>query len=63
MNRTAQLAAFVAALLSGLPVEAQPVADRIWSGGSIITMNDSAMRAEAVAEAGGRSSPSAARPK
>ena len=54
MNRTAQLAAFVAALLSGLPVEAQPVADRIWSGGSIITMNDSAMRAEAVAEAGGR---------
>jgi hypothetical protein len=54
MNRTVQLAAFVAALLSGLPVEAQPVADRIWSGGSIITMNDSAMRAEAVAEAGGR---------
>ena len=54
MNRTAQLAVFVAALWSGLPVEAQPVADRIWSGGSIITMNDSAMRAEAVAEAGGR---------
>ena len=54
MNRTAQLAAFIAALLSGLPVEAQPVADRIWSGGPIITMNDSAMRAEAVAEAGGR---------
>jgi predicted amidohydrolase YtcJ len=54
MNRTAQLAAFVAALLSGLPVEAQPAADRIWSGGPILTMNDGAMRAEAVAEAGGK---------
>ncbi len=29
-------------------------ADRIWFGGPIITMNDKAMRAEAVAEAGGR---------
>ena len=54
MNRTARLAAFIAALWSSLPVVAQPAADRIWSGGSIITMNDSAMRAEAVAEAGGR---------
>jgi predicted amidohydrolase YtcJ len=31
-----------------------PTADRIWHGGPILTMNDSAMRAEAVAEAGGR---------
>jgi predicted amidohydrolase YtcJ len=29
-------------------------ADRIWSGGPILTMNDSAMRAEAVAEAEGK---------
>jgi hypothetical protein len=29
-------------------------ADRIWSGGPILTMDDQAMRAEAVAEAGGR---------
>ena len=29
-------------------------ADRIWSGGPVITMNDAAMRAEAVAEKDGR---------
>jgi len=29
-------------------------ADRIWTGGPILTMNDRAMRAEAIAEAGGR---------
>jgi predicted amidohydrolase YtcJ len=32
---------------------AQP-ADRIWSGGPILTMNDKAMRAQAIAEAGGK---------
>jgi len=32
---------------------AQP-ADRIWAGGTVLTMNDAAMRAEAVAERGGR---------
>ena len=37
-----------------LAVAAQPVADRIWSGGPILTMNDAAMRAEAIAEKGGR---------
>jgi predicted amidohydrolase YtcJ len=31
-----------------------PTAERIWSGGPIVTMNDKAMRAEAIAEAGGR---------
>ena len=36
------------------PVAAQETADRIWSGGPIITMNDKAMRAEAVAERGGK---------
>ncbi|MCU0919940.1 MAG: amidohydrolase family protein, partial [Burkholderiaceae bacterium] len=30
------------------------VAERIWTGGPILTMNDKALRAEAVAEAGGR---------
>jgi hypothetical protein len=33
---------------------AQDPADRIWSGGPILTMNDAALRAEAVAEKGGR---------
>jgi predicted amidohydrolase YtcJ len=33
---------------------AQERADRIWSGGPILTMNDAAMRAEAIAEKGGR---------
>jgi predicted amidohydrolase YtcJ len=32
----------------------QAPADRIWSGGTILTMNDAAMRAEAIAERGGR---------
>jgi predicted amidohydrolase YtcJ len=39
------------------PAFGQPAprtAERIWSGGTILTMNDKAMRAEAVAEAGGR---------
>ncbi|MCU0252692.1 MAG: amidohydrolase family protein, partial [Vicinamibacterales bacterium] len=31
-----------------------PRAERIWTGGTILTMDDGAMRAEAVAEAGGR---------
>jgi predicted amidohydrolase YtcJ len=39
--------------LASTAVHAQS-ADRIWSGGPILTMNDSAMRAEAVAEAGGK---------
>jgi len=33
---------------------AAQAADRIWSGGPILTMNDAAMKAEAVAEKGGR---------
>ena len=46
-----------AALLSftfALPASAQQKADTIWSGGPIITMNDKAMRAEAVAVANGK---------
>ncbi|NWG73110.1 MAG: amidohydrolase [Rubrivivax sp.] len=54
VNRRLQRAASVAALAFALPAAAQTVADRIWSGGTILTMNDQAMRAEAVAEAGGR---------
>ena len=44
---------FVAAALT-TPALAQESADRIWSGGSIVTMNDKALRAEAVAERGGK---------
>ncbi len=44
----------LACLVFAMPVCAQQTADRIWSGGPIITMNDKAMRAEAVAERGGR---------
>ena len=43
-----------AMLVSSAGVSAQEPADRIWSGGTILTMNDAAMRAEAVAEKGGR---------
>ncbi|MGB3426874.1 MAG: amidohydrolase, partial [Burkholderiaceae bacterium] len=50
-----RLTARVAACLAiAAPAMAQETADRIWSGGPIITMNDKAMRAEAVAERGGR---------
>ena len=44
----------LACLALATPATAQDVADRIWSGGTILTMNDKAMRAEAVAEKGGR---------
>lgn len=44
----------VACLLLSVPALAQDTADRIWSGGPILTMNDSAMRAEAIAEKGGK---------
>jgi len=54
MNCRVRLAACVVALVLGPSVAAQTAADRIWSGGPIITMNDQALRAEAVAEAGGK---------
>jgi predicted amidohydrolase YtcJ len=46
----------VAALLlvSSSTVALAQSADRIWSGGPILTMDDNAMRAEAIAEAGGK---------
>ncbi|HOW49881.1 MAG TPA: amidohydrolase family protein [Rubrivivax sp.] len=36
------------------PVQARPTAETIWTGGPILTMNDKAMRAEAVAVADGK---------
>ncbi|MBK5966869.1 amidohydrolase [Thiocystis minor] len=41
-------------MIVAAPVSAQPAADSIWSGGPILTMNDQAMRAEAVAVANGK---------
>ena len=43
-----------AILLSCGPSAFAQSADRIWFGGPVLTMNDAAMRAEAVAESGGR---------
>jgi hypothetical protein len=50
------VAAFTSIVAGGSSAWAQQQqpADRIWSGGPILTMNDAAMRAEAVAERGGR---------
>lgn len=54
MNRVL-LAGMVASWAAvSAPAWAQDVADRIWMGGSVLTMNDKAMRAEAVAERGGK---------
>jgi len=49
----AVLVALAAALVAP-SARAQAPAARIWTGGPILTMNDAAMRAEAVAEQGGR---------
>jgi predicted amidohydrolase YtcJ len=56
MNHTcvAPALALVLAAAFSASAFAQVPADRIWSGGSIVTMNDKALRAEAVAERGGR---------
>jgi predicted amidohydrolase YtcJ len=58
MNERSRLRVIAAAIptlmaIAG-PACAQQAADSIWSGGTIITMNDKAMRAEAVAVAGGK---------
>ncbi len=55
MRRAFRFTGFTATcLLLAMPAAAQEAADRIWFGGSIITMSDEAMRAEAVAERGGK---------
>lgn len=57
-QQSAQISGIVSALLAGIvfatTASAQQTADSIWSGGPIITMNDKAMRAEAVAVADGK---------
>ena len=45
---------FLMAFANASPVSAQEIADRIWMGGPVHTMNDAAMTVEAVAEKGGR---------
>jgi predicted amidohydrolase YtcJ len=54
-RRASNCAAAVAfCLVAAAPLSAQQAADSIWSGGTILTMDDKAMRAEAVAVANGR---------
>ena len=53
MRRTHRAAILAAALAFTGSAQAQ-TADRIFTGGPILTMNDKAMRAEAVAETGGK---------
>ncbi|MFN4014216.1 MAG: amidohydrolase [Reyranella sp.] len=48
------MAAASLSLVAAAPLSAQQAADSIWSGGTILTMDDKAMRAEAVAVANGR---------
>jgi len=52
-SRVLCTALVVCGAVSSSTALAQDVADRIWSGGTVITMNDGAMRAEAVAEKDG----------
>ena len=52
--RVARAAVIVLVCVGTVAQAATPVADRIWSGGPILTMNDAALRAEAIAEKGGR---------
>lgn len=54
MHLSALAATLLATLALAPPATAREVADAIWSGGPIFTMNDKAMRAEAVAVAGGK---------
>jgi len=46
--------ALIASIAAAPPARAQQTAESIWSGGAILTMDDRAMRAEAVAVANGR---------
>jgi predicted amidohydrolase YtcJ len=48
------VAALTVGISFGAPALARQTADRIWHGGPVLTMNDKAMRAEAVAESRGR---------
>lgn len=52
--RMAPVLALLVSAAFAASASAQEAADRIWSGGSILTMNDKALRAEAVAERDGK---------
>ncbi len=52
--RVLKLAAAAVCMLFAATVSARDYADRIWTGGTIITMNDAAPRAEAIAAKNGR---------
>lgn len=53
--RASVIGGLLASLIIAIgPTQAQDVADRIWRNGPVVTMNDAAMRAEAVAEKDGR---------
>lgn len=54
IHSLAVAAALVAGTVSANSVAAREQADSIWSGGPILTMNDKAMRAEAVAVSAGK---------
>jgi predicted amidohydrolase YtcJ len=55
MMKPAGIGALIAGIVLAIaPAQSQETADRIWHGGPILTMKDGAMRAEAVAEKGGR---------
>jgi predicted amidohydrolase YtcJ len=54
MNPTTFAAGLAICMVLSAPAAAQQYAERIWSGGPILTMNDQAMRVEAVAEANGK---------
>jgi len=49
-----RILATLSLILCGSVAVADGTADRIWTGGTVLTMNDAAMRAEAVAEKDGR---------
>jgi len=54
MNRKLAWSCTTFALMAAVSAAVAQPADRIWSGGPILTMNDKAMRVQAVAEAGGK---------
>jgi predicted amidohydrolase YtcJ len=54
MNRKLAWSCTTLALMTAMSGAMAQPADRIWSGGPILTMNDKAMRVQAVAEAGGK---------
>lgn len=54
INRLSAAVVLASGVVAAAPAMAQQPADSIWSGGPILTMNDKAIRAEAVAVANGK---------